>query len=190
MSHWLHGCSSLSSSSSSSTQSNCLLNMQLKSRNIDTPARATPSIALRPSHPPPQSTQPTSALQRQLRHSTRGSVGVLLHSPPSLPVLIASPRTQAHPSMSGRQLISLDLVRKSVVPLLFSAAKPHFHSLEDTQHLHTSFVSILTLLLDLATPAVMKDLDIDDPLEQHAVCEIVLNQVLKPSEQGISHPCQ
>ncbi|KAK2942906.1 hypothetical protein BLNAU_22165 [Blattamonas nauphoetae] len=56
-------------------------------KDIDTPARATPSLALRPSHPPPQSTRPTSALQRQLPHSTQGSVGVLLLSPPSLPII-------------------------------------------------------------------------------------------------------
>ncbi|KAK2953053.1 hypothetical protein BLNAU_12042 [Blattamonas nauphoetae] len=63
----------------------------------------TASLALCPSHSPPQSTRPTSALQRQLPHSMRGRICVLLHSPPSLPVLIAShpPSSPHHLSLSG-----------------------------------------------------------------------------------------
>ncbi|KAK2941508.1 hypothetical protein BLNAU_23581 [Blattamonas nauphoetae] len=51
----------------------------------------TASLAHRPSHSPPQSTRPTSALQWQLPHSTRGSVGVLLHSPPLASTQPSSP---------------------------------------------------------------------------------------------------
>ncbi|KAK2950468.1 hypothetical protein BLNAU_14586 [Blattamonas nauphoetae] len=44
------------------------------SSSRDTPARHTPSLALRPSLPPLQQTQPTSALRCQRPHSTRGTI--------------------------------------------------------------------------------------------------------------------
>ncbi|KAK2957526.1 hypothetical protein BLNAU_7425 [Blattamonas nauphoetae] len=48
MTHLFRDHSSLSSSSSSSTRRNSLLNEQLRRRDVDTPAHATPSLALRP----------------------------------------------------------------------------------------------------------------------------------------------
>ncbi|KAK2951007.1 hypothetical protein BLNAU_14085 [Blattamonas nauphoetae] len=54
-------------------------------------------------NPPPNSTRPTSALRYHFHHSTRGSICVLLHSPPSLPVFIAStPPSSPSVSMEER----------------------------------------------------------------------------------------
>ncbi|KAK2944120.1 hypothetical protein BLNAU_20952 [Blattamonas nauphoetae] len=85
--------------------------------------------------------------------------------------------------------VRLSLVKADLIPHIFASLNQQSFSLPDYEHIHTYLVSIIASSLRLATPIWIAQLEIKDHNEQQAVLEMVLKQVLIPSEKYICLLC-
>ncbi|KAK2958369.1 hypothetical protein BLNAU_6639 [Blattamonas nauphoetae] len=83
----------------------------------------------------------------------------------------------------------LQLVKADLIPQLIGVLNPLSLSPTEAVDIHISLNYILIDSISLATPNGLASLGIKDRNEQQAVYEMILQQVLAPSEQYISHLC-
>ncbi|KAK2947063.1 hypothetical protein BLNAU_17986 [Blattamonas nauphoetae] len=83
----------------------------------------------------------------------------------------------------------LALVNADLIPQLIVTLNPQSLSLVESIDIHIHLMNITRFSLWLATPNVLKQLEIEDHNTQQAVQETVLQQVVVPSEQYIGHLC-
>ncbi|KAK2960161.1 hypothetical protein BLNAU_4714 [Blattamonas nauphoetae] len=85
--------------------------------------------------------------------------------------------------------VRLALVKANLIPQLVITLNLRSLSLTDYEHIHTDFVKIIRSTVWIATPDCLAELGIEDHDEQQALRELVLKQVLTPTEQYIRHLC-
>ncbi|KAK2953200.1 hypothetical protein BLNAU_11825 [Blattamonas nauphoetae] len=85
--------------------------------------------------------------------------------------------------------VNLTLVKADLIPQLIITLNPMSLSFAEAEDIHTCLISAISSSLWLSTPDGLALLKIEDRNEQQAVHETVLQQVLVPSENYISHMC-
>ncbi|KAK2945218.1 hypothetical protein BLNAU_19858 [Blattamonas nauphoetae] len=83
----------------------------------------------------------------------------------------------------------LRLINADLIVHLLTSLNPLSLSIADTQDIHSSVISIITLSLCLSNPYVLNALNIKDSSEQQAIHEAILNRVLVPTEAYIRYLC-
>ncbi|KAK2956565.1 hypothetical protein BLNAU_8405 [Blattamonas nauphoetae] len=81
------------------------------------------------------------------------------------------------------------LVQADLIPQLINILNPQSLSFTEAEDIHTNLMSIIPTSLWPALPDNLTQLDIEDNDEQQAVHEMVLQQVVVPSEKYICHLC-
>ncbi|KAK2960165.1 hypothetical protein BLNAU_4718 [Blattamonas nauphoetae] len=89
----------------------------------------------------------------------------------------------------GSAKVELFLVSADLIPQLINTLNPLNLPIAEAVDIHTYLMSNIRQSVWLATPRGLAQLEIDDGDEQRAVQEIVLKQVLVPSEKYICHLC-
>ncbi|KAK2960219.1 hypothetical protein BLNAU_4772 [Blattamonas nauphoetae] len=116
----------------------------------------------------------------------------------SIVVLISSPSqvvTAAAMKMLGTLILScsakikLALVKADLIPQLIITLNPLSLPLTEGEDIHVHLMTLFRYSLWQTTPDGLTYLEIEDNDEQQAVYEIVLKQVLAPSEKYIRHLC-
>ncbi|KAK2960256.1 hypothetical protein BLNAU_4809 [Blattamonas nauphoetae] len=85
--------------------------------------------------------------------------------------------------------VHLSLITADLIPQLIITLNPQSVPLSDCEDIHINLMKIVFGSLWLATPRGIRQLGIEDGNEQQAVHEIVMKQVLTPSEKYIWHLC-
>ncbi|KAK2950453.1 hypothetical protein BLNAU_14571 [Blattamonas nauphoetae] len=85
--------------------------------------------------------------------------------------------------------VHFPLVKSDLIPQLISLLNPLSLSFAEAVDIHTYLISIISYSIWLATPLGLKQLETEDDDEDQAVHEMVLKQVLLPSEKDICHLC-
>ncbi|KAK2960251.1 hypothetical protein BLNAU_4804 [Blattamonas nauphoetae] len=85
--------------------------------------------------------------------------------------------------------INHTLVKADLIPQLVITLNPLSLSFAEAVDLHINIMKIIRTTVWLATPRALTYLEIEDDIEQQAVHETVLKQVLAPSEKYICHLC-
>ncbi|KAK2947849.1 hypothetical protein BLNAU_17269 [Blattamonas nauphoetae] len=113
---------------------------------------------------------------------------VVLISSPS-PIITTATMRMLKVLMSNCTVgVRLALAKADLIPQLINTLNPHSLSLAESLAIHISLLHILNNSFSLATPDGLKYLDIEDRNEQQAVHEVVLQQVLAPSEKKTTEP--
>ncbi|KAK2957955.1 hypothetical protein BLNAU_7131 [Blattamonas nauphoetae] len=116
----------------------------------------------------------------------------------SIGILISSPSQTITTTAMGiliSQILScsaerkLHLVKADLIHQLIIILNPQSLSFTEAVDIHINLMKTIRLSLRLATPDILEDLGIEDGYEEQAVHEIVLKQVLAPSEKYICHLC-
>ncbi|KAK2955223.1 hypothetical protein BLNAU_9775 [Blattamonas nauphoetae] len=81
----------------------------------------------------------------------------------------------------------LSLVTADLIPQLITSLDPLSLSFIEGKDIHLPLMGIFASMFKLAIPAELKDLDLDSPLGQQNINEIVLKHVLIPSEGFIRY---
>ncbi|KAK2946960.1 hypothetical protein BLNAU_18118 [Blattamonas nauphoetae] len=85
--------------------------------------------------------------------------------------------------------IHIHLIKADLIPQIITTLNTHNILLPDRESINTNLMKIITNSFCLATPLSLDQLEVNDRNEQQAVYEAVLQQVLVPSENYISHLC-
>ncbi|KAK2954307.1 hypothetical protein BLNAU_10806 [Blattamonas nauphoetae] len=85
--------------------------------------------------------------------------------------------------------VRLALVKADLIPQVINTLNPLLLSFAEAVGIHNSLLNIVSHSSYLETPRKLASLDIHDENEQQAAYEIVLKQVIVPSEQYICHLC-
>ncbi|KAK2940591.1 hypothetical protein BLNAU_24505 [Blattamonas nauphoetae] len=83
----------------------------------------------------------------------------------------------------------LDLVKADLIPQLMNTLNPQSLSFAKSADIHTCLISTICRSFWIITPYFLTELGIEDGDEQQAIHEIVLQQILVPSEKYIRHLC-
>ncbi|KAK2960248.1 hypothetical protein BLNAU_4801 [Blattamonas nauphoetae] len=86
-------------------------------------------------------------------------------------------------------IVRLTLVKADLIPQLIVNSHPQSISFAEKADIHEYLLQSIIDCFGLTTPEFFEELEIEDPSEQQAVHETVLQQVLIPSEQYIRHLC-
>ncbi|KAK2961564.1 hypothetical protein BLNAU_3362 [Blattamonas nauphoetae] len=89
----------------------------------------------------------------------------------------------------GSPFYNLTLIKAELIPQLINTLNPYSLSLSDCEDIHTSLISTITSSLIFTIPDIFQNLGIEDHNEQQTGCEMVLQQVLEPSEKYLWHLC-
>ncbi|KAK2961556.1 hypothetical protein BLNAU_3354 [Blattamonas nauphoetae] len=85
--------------------------------------------------------------------------------------------------------IRIPLVKADLIPQLIFTLNPLSLSFTEAADIHSSLMNIIHHSVWLATPDIFRYLKIKDYDEQQALYEMVVQQILAPSEQYICHLC-
>ncbi|KAK2960911.1 hypothetical protein BLNAU_3998 [Blattamonas nauphoetae] len=83
----------------------------------------------------------------------------------------------------------LSLVKADLIPRLISTLNPQSLSFLEAVDIHTNLMKTISWSVCLSTPNALRQLRIENDNEQQAVLEMILKQVLAPSETYICHLC-
>ncbi|KAK2948886.1 hypothetical protein BLNAU_16229 [Blattamonas nauphoetae] len=85
--------------------------------------------------------------------------------------------------------VRLSFIKAELLHHLIAYLNPQSLSFKEAEEIHTLLMSIVTVSIWLATQDGLSRLKIEDVIDQQAVHETVLQQVLYPSEKYIGHLC-
>ncbi|KAK2942478.1 hypothetical protein BLNAU_22589 [Blattamonas nauphoetae] len=136
-----------------------------------------------------QSLVATLKLQHTFDHSLEAKAVKFLKSVTRKDITTASMEMFHYLIQRCSLRVNFALVKADILPQLIITLNPLDLSLTDFQKIHTCLIYAVLISFCLATPGSLANLEIEDDNEQQAVHEIVLKQVLAPSEQYICHLC-
>ncbi|KAK2947021.1 hypothetical protein BLNAU_18023 [Blattamonas nauphoetae] len=108
---------------------------------------------------------------------------VVLLSSPSQTIIAAIMEMLERQFIYCATSILLPLVKTELIPQVVVSLNPHSLSLADAVDIHICFKNIIWRALWLATPDGLEQPEIEEDDKQQAIYEIVLKQVLVPSER-------
>ncbi|KAK2961615.1 hypothetical protein BLNAU_3413 [Blattamonas nauphoetae] len=117
------------------------------------------------------------------------SVGVLISSASHVIATTALKMVETLMIVCSPKIL-LALVKADLIPQIINTLNPYSISFERTDVFHHHLMNIIHNTHWLASPEALAKLEIKDPDEQQAVHEMVLKQVLAPSEKYIWHLCE
>ncbi|KAK2953054.1 hypothetical protein BLNAU_12043 [Blattamonas nauphoetae] len=114
---------------------------------------------------------------------------VVLITTPGQSITTAAMKMLDHLITNSSQSIRLGLVKADLIPQLINNLNPLSLSFAKAIDIHTYLMKCMNHSLWLASPYGLEQLGIEDGNEQQDVHEMVLKQVLIPSEKYICHLC-
>ncbi|KAK2960281.1 hypothetical protein BLNAU_4834 [Blattamonas nauphoetae] len=171
------------------------------------PSPPTPSHSPLPlphhPHPPTplclsQHLRPNGAIPSHSNNLASHSDGSLTNFVQSIVVLLSTPNqmiTTATMEILEALInlcsakIRLAFFKADLITQLINSLNPQSLSLSDCEDIHINLMKIINCCIWLPTPYGLRTLEIEDGNEQQDVHEIVLTQVLMPSEKNICHLC-
>ncbi|KAK2958127.1 hypothetical protein BLNAU_6831 [Blattamonas nauphoetae] len=116
------------------------------------------------------------------------SIGVLISSPSQV-ITTATMKMLKTLSLSCSTQLLLTLVQADLLPQIIASLNPHSLSFVESVDIHIYLIFTIHNPVWLATPDGLARLGIEEDAEQQAVHEMVLQQVVIPSEKYIWHLC-
>ncbi|KAK2952714.1 hypothetical protein BLNAU_12363 [Blattamonas nauphoetae] len=114
---------------------------------------------------------------------------VLLISTPSQAIIISAMTMLGHLIKWCSDAIVLALVKTDLIPQLINTLNSLPLSLTESIHIHFYLLFTIFVSFCLSTSEALSQLENEDGNEQQAIHEVVLKQVLEPSEKYFCHFC-